>query len=157
MLHVITFIILKTMNDKLKLLGDMEEKYTENKKELEDLLAVYLLEIKDENDRLVSSLRHNKPLTNSQSEKVETEASTKSERSTIPIAYNNKSVQPSAENSTTYTPPLSNQEQDTLEQSISAKVYALYDQGETIESIARKLDCGKTEVELMLKFNRKNS
>lgn len=40
------------------------------------------------------------------------------------------------------------------EETYEEQVMRLYDEGESIEALAKRFDCGKTEIELLLKFHR---
>lgn len=162
LLHVFTFIIIKTLKDKLMNNQDVEMKQKRNIKEIEDLLAVYLLEFREENDKVIEALKHQ-----TSSEKTVNKENNKDKglnyKKKVKNDDNELKTDNKIEPSSTpfepgdYIPPLENDSFDTLEQSLTSKVLSLHEQGETLESIARKLDCGKTEVELMLKFHRKNS
>ncbi|WP_068672375.1 hypothetical protein [Oceanobacillus sp. Castelsardo] len=44
---------------------------------------------------------------------------------------------------------------DSLESSLEAKVLQLYHQSLSVTDIAKKLDCGKTEAELIIRFHEK--
>lgn len=50
---------------------------------------------------------------------------------------------------------LGNGVQDEVEVSLQSRILKLYQEGSTIEDIARSLGCGKTEVELIVKFHDK--
>ncbi|WP_010093391.1 DUF6115 domain-containing protein [Ornithinibacillus scapharcae] len=45
--------------------------------------------------------------------------------------------------------------QDEIEVSLQSRILKLYQEGRSIEDIARSLGCGKTEVELIVKFHEK--
>ncbi|GEN86475.1 hypothetical protein MKY30_20940 [Oceanobacillus sp. FSL W8-0428] len=47
--------------------------------------------------------------------------------------------------------------QDEVETSLEAKVLQLHTNGETIDDIAKKLNCGKTEAEIIIKMYQKKS
>jgi rRNA maturation endonuclease Nob1 len=46
---------------------------------------------------------------------------------------------------------------DELEVSLSSRILKLYGEGSSVEDIARKLGCGKTEVELIIKFHENSN
>jgi|SRR5690606_7483440 rRNA maturation endonuclease Nob1 len=46
---------------------------------------------------------------------------------------------------------------DEIEVSTSSRILKLYKEGNSVEEIARKLGCGKTEVELIIKFHEKSN
>ncbi|MRH42287.1 hypothetical protein GH741_06285 [Aquibacillus halophilus] len=162
LLHIIFFIILKSFNDRIKQSVELESMQKQHTKEIEDLLSVYLLEIKEENDSLLNAINNQeypedveltKPSKIASIKGKNTASTMTGEKTTIRQLYQSKQV----DETSLYTPPSIDEVQDTVEQTISGKVYTLYSQGDSIETIARKLDCGKTEIELMLKFHRKNS
>ncbi|GGP12417.1 DUF6115 domain-containing protein [Oceanobacillus neutriphilus] len=51
--------------------------------------------------------------------------------------------------------PQSSAYQDEVETSLEAKVLQLHTNGETIDDIAKKLNCGKTEAEIIIKMYQK--
>ncbi|MDC3416374.1 DUF6115 domain-containing protein [Aquibacillus salsiterrae] len=159
LLHVFTFILIKTLRDKWKVVQVIEETQAKNKEELENLLTFYLMEIKEENEKLNQILNEKiktKPEQTKQAESFPDQGKEQQTTSTkTPYPSQKKPNYVNETNS--YVPPFELVNEDTLEQSPSAKVFSLYDQGESVEKIARKLGLGKTEVELMLKFHRKNS
>lgn len=53
--------------------------------------------------------------------------------------------------------PQSSAYQDEVETSLEAKVLQLHTNGETIDDIAKKLNCGKTEAEIIIKMYQKKS
>ncbi|MCT2534550.1 hypothetical protein NC661_15890 [Aquibacillus koreensis] len=168
LLHIVSFILIKTFRDKLKEVDQLETTQKQNVKEMEDLLAVYLLEIKDENEKLVKVLQENEHVQRKEKKRQPISSHVKEDMYTVEDREQKEAdnTLQNVERKTTkrkeeyndYNPPIDRMEQqDVLEQSTSAKVMSLYEQGNSVEAIAKKLDCGKTEVELLLKFHRKNS
>ncbi|WP_339178177.1 hypothetical protein [Oceanobacillus sp. FSL W7-1293] len=47
--------------------------------------------------------------------------------------------------------------QDEVETSLEAQILQLHTNGETIDDIAKKLNCGKTEAEIIIKMHQKKS
>ncbi|WP_240335286.1 DUF6115 domain-containing protein [Paraliobacillus sediminis] len=156
LLHVFTFIAIKILKDRITEPEDIAAKQAQQQKEMEELLAVYLLEIREENEKVVSMLtseKNNKQVKNAtHPPEVKNEQKDAYEK-TDPIQQKETFKEPTVD----YQPPKVNESHDTVEKSLSAQVLSLYNQGESIESIARKLDSGKTEIELMIKFHKKNS
>lgn len=97
-----------------------------------ELLETYLEEIKEENRFLEKEI--GKPI-NKTASPVNAEAEQKEEVSE-------------------YIPEDAEVEDDS-ETSLQAKILQLYDQGITVEDIARQLNCGKTEAELVIKLHSK--
>lgn len=157
LLHVFTFIMIKVLKDRITQPDIVLAKQAEQQKEMEELLAVYLLEIREENEKVVSMLQ----VKQSANEVKRDSSDAKDEEVTEEGAYQKvtqvKRPKEPRKPEVDYQPPTVNDYQDTIEKSLSAQVLSLHNQGETIESIARKLDCGKTEIELMIKFHQKNS
>ncbi|WP_112180869.1 DUF6115 domain-containing protein [Paraliobacillus zengyii] len=158
LLHVFTFITIKVLKDRIMEPDDVIEKQAQQQKEMEELLAVYLLEIREENEKIVSMFEKQKSSSKknnvSSPPKINNEQEKKYEKA---VQINETVTSNEPEPITEYQPPIGDDFQDTVEQSLSAQVLSLYNQGESIESIARKLDSGKTEIELMIKFHKKNS
>ncbi|WP_186577446.1 DUF6115 domain-containing protein [Aquibacillus kalidii] len=161
LLHILAFTLIRTMKEKVQNFEEIDRKQKQNIKEMEDLLAVYLLEIREENDKFIDSIQQGTPLYPNHSQQKDT--SIESARPVMDKKQNNAEQYPipqqkdKVKKNVEYVPPLENMEQDTVEQSQSGKVFALFDQGESPEAIAKKLGLGRTEVELLLKFHRKNS
>lgn len=157
LLHVFTFITIKVLKDRITEPEDIAAKQAHQQKEMEELLAVYLLEIREENEKVVSMLTNEKnnkqPKNATHLPDMNYEQKDTYEKA-APIIQQMKTYQ---EAKVDYQPPTVNESRDTIEKSLSAQVLSLYNQGESIESIARKLDSGKTEIELMIKFHKKNS
>lgn len=156
LLHVFTFITIKVLKDRITEPEDTALKQAQQQKEMEELLAVYLLEIREENEKVVSMLTAEKNIKQEKSttypSKVKIEQENPYEK-VAPIKHKEQYTEPTVD----YQPPTVNESQDIVEKSFSGEVLSLYNQGESIESIARKLDSGKTEIELMIKFHKKNS
>ncbi|WP_026570339.1 DUF6115 domain-containing protein [Sediminibacillus sp. JSM 1682029] len=158
LLHIFTFIAIRLLFQKLQQNGYAGQEKTDTLQQTEEILSAFLHEIREENDRLLKGLDQN-PSTYKQSVPKDEEV--------VPVSNKTERVQPykpshrKPHTSTTadhpeYVPPIPEVQQDTIEESVTAKVYSLYDQGYTVDEIAKKLDKGKTEVELMVKFHRKN-
>lgn len=135
------------------------------KDELEDLLIAYTAEIKEGNERLLKQLEENKQLnqvterrTAPEIKNVEEPVKVKGNHyapHNIHVKQNDFEEEPE-ERYDEYSPPVVNQATEDMyyEQSDTAKVLALAKQGLSVEQIAKKLNMGKGEVDLMLKFYR---
>ncbi|WP_066193799.1 MULTISPECIES: hypothetical protein [Gracilibacillus] len=149
LIHLVTFIIIKQWKKKVDAVEEAELRMKEQSRSLEDTLALYLVEIKEENAALIERL----------------EAEQSSSRTKEPIVTNaeqpphQETEQPdeAVETLTADYQPITevDQVEDKLEQSLIAQALHLQDKGYTIEGIAKKLNKGKTEIELLLKFNHK--
>lgn len=112
----------------------------ENHTEIIRIFDTYLKEIKEENKRLLSynnnedRILENEPVTNSKPKHKEHH-----------LLYDET-------DSNHITDFLKEKPNDSIETSIHAKVLQLYQKGLSVEEIAKQLDCGKTEAELIIKF-----
>lgn len=135
------------------------------KNELEDLLIAYTAEIKEGNERLLKQLEENKQLNQVPERMTAPEIKNVEEPVKVKVNHNaphnihvkqNDFVEEPEERYDEYSPPVVNQATEDMyyEQSDTAKVLALAKQGLSVEQIAKKLNMGKGEVDLMLKFYR---
>ncbi|MDY0408185.1 DUF6115 domain-containing protein [Virgibacillus soli] len=116
--------------------GSIVEK-TPSKEEIIQLFDQYLAEIKEENQKLQQNIQYKENV-----------------RKHPSFTQSKTSVRPTEE--ITFQDELPIEENvDEIETSLQAKVLQLYNQGKTIEEIASKLGCGKTEADLIVKFNKK--
>lgn len=112
--------------------------------EIAELFESYLQEIKYENEQLTERLL----ATHSEDEpQKEVEAQPKSEKQ--------KDEHVEAKDLEIELPDLN--VEDQVEASLESQVLQLNDQGFSLEQIARKLNRGKTEVELIVKLYKKNN
>lgn len=156
-LHVITFIIIRIQTEKISFIKDKEEEQRNQSKEMEELLSAYLYEMKEENDRLFSLLQTEQEPTSSIPDRGLSDKNSEVDNKKYRTPKKNDprlpgSPVPKTNHDYLYTPPVQSFEEDSFEKSTSLQVYTLYKEGESIENIAKKLNCGKTEIELMLKF-----
>jgi len=131
-LHFFTFFILIILHKKFKLAISVDE-MKRQKREMEDLLSAYTVEMKEENERFLMQLNERFSSETAQvvSEKKE-ENHGRTEEYTLPLP----------------------EESERYEQSLQAKVFNLFQEGYTANDIAKKLNKGKGEIELLLKFHR---
>ncbi|MEM1506445.1 hypothetical protein RG959_24150, partial [Domibacillus sp. 8LH] len=61
----------------------------------------------------------------------------------------------SEQENSSYTPPVPIEE-DQVEASLQSRILQLHHRGKSNTEIAKQLDCGKTEVELIIKLYAKN-
>ncbi|WP_182199183.1 DUF6115 domain-containing protein [Paraliobacillus salinarum] len=156
--HIVIFIYIKTLNNRVLSAEALAKKQKEQKKEIEELLAVYLLEIREENETLVETLNNSTNTIQKKKDKSEVSQTVESNDGNNHTSTRSSSEDYSTVNQTaSYQPPEIEEGEETFEPSLQAQVLSLYNNGDNIESIARKLNCGKTEVELLVKFQQKNS
>lgn len=134
-IHLLTFVVIKQLKEHLARPDQIMSELTEKQKEIEDLLAVYLLEMREENIRLESLLNQD-------------------EEGQVPMNEEKLMLREKENNYQAFRPIVSTDKKDIVEQSTEGKVLSLYENGESVESIARKLNRGKTEIELYLKFSQ---
>lgn len=105
-------------------------------KNITHIFEKYLQEIRDENDRLKAEATPitDEPSVNPTGQKFEQEAPEKLQ----------------------YMPEIVETE-DTTETSLQSQILQLYHQGISPNDIAKKLNCGKTEVDLSIKFYKKEN
>lgn len=148
-IHIITLVIIRQLKVKLAEPAVIRDEINQEKKEIEELLAVYLLEIREENEKVISALDDSKYSREPDKQKAD-------EIQNNNVTSQNPVNDLEQEEYKSYQPPMENEQPDVMEQSFAAQVLSLYNKGETIETIARKLDKGKTEIELIVKFQQKN-
>lgn len=138
---ILGLLILMT---KIKKTEELELRHEQVADEIEDLFTSYLLELKEENNRM-SEWIHT------------TQASSFNKRN---LSKDNYSISPSSKErkeegkSPLYGSP-DTEQNETYAPSLPSKILIMKQNGSSIEEIARELDKGKTEVELLLKFNSK--
>ncbi|MFD2657175.1 DUF6115 domain-containing protein [Gracilibacillus thailandensis] len=144
-IHIVTFVIIRQLKLKQDTLVGVEDNVNQQVKNIEDTLAVYLVELKEENEKFVQQV----------------------EKFNRNNSDNNNQKQPEVRKSVkeVHTPKQSTKEyqaiahveqvEDVVERSTTASVLHLHEKGYTVDEIAKELDKGKTEVELLLKFQQK--
>lgn len=138
-LHIVSIVAIYTLSKQLSM-----NKSTDNSAEIITLMEDYLEEIRQENRIL------QKELSGSNEEKGEV-FSTPSMK---------EAIQPAKEQihaESLYNPLGNDEVQDEIEVSQQSRILKLYQEGLNADEIARKLGCGKTEVELIIKFHEKSN
>jgi hypothetical protein len=139
LIHIVTLYVLFRLHQNQKAVPAETAQ-----KEIEGLLAAYVNEIKEENDNLIHRLGQNNGSEDVEN-RPEKESETESLKSKEQMETDHEDIQ--------YSPPVS-QGEDSFEQSLAARALFLEKQGCNHEEIARKLNKGKGEIELLLKFRR---
>ena len=171
LLHLFTFFWIINLIQKINLKSPNDTKEIERiKSEIEDVLLSYTAEMKEENEKLVLEMKKLKIDNNQMIKRME--MNKEEEPIEIPNKLNAQRVfrtsnaykvntqptnqKPKRESYEEYNPPVieDEKENDIFEQSDTAKILALAEQGNNAEQIAKKLSLGKGEVELVLKFYR---
>ncbi|WP_027408712.1 hypothetical protein [Anoxybacteroides tepidamans] len=154
-LHALSLFIIILLYLQLSKVKEVERRQSQLSQEMEQTISAYLLEWKEENERFLQAL--SKKMDNG-SEKKDVDRSP---------SIKNRSEK---RNETEWLPPMESIEQmkDEVEiraakqtksvstppppMSLEEQAIALQKEGKTIEEIAKLLNKGKTEIELLLKF-----
>lgn len=180
-LQLISFYFLIILNTKLAKFKDLEKKKERLMREMDDTISVYLAEMKDENDRLIKELQSVSQSEIAASSLLQTEQyMTPQEQPTLPVVHEVKSdsslslekdariyvpknivanaysrQQHTSSKMVKTAPPLKVEEQKEAEKLLTVEQQALElaKQGKSPEEIAKQLQKGKTEIELLLKFH----
>ncbi|OLP66417.1 hypothetical protein BACPU_07190 [Bacillus pumilus] len=171
MLHAALIYFVIILYTRMNSLKATEQKQRELLEETENTLAAFLMEVKEENDKLskaaaasphsiageletdLQTPKQPQPPTESQ-QSIESEDPVPEHLSAL---LSEVEVQEEKVNE----PVPSHETEDNApsvednEASFQDQVKALYDQGLTLEEIAKELKTGKTEIELLLKFSGK--
>jgi GTPase involved in cell partitioning and DNA repair len=182
-IHAFLLLWLIVISAQLHRAKEAEKKYDKFRREMEELFSSYLLEIKEENEVFISnlaSLQTNK--LNNSKQKVETNLHSNSKfinkyadygldkidfdddiSDLLPDYKNLKSENLSKKRQNTKRLDLSFgnlgqtkviTKDELITQSLTAQALLLLQKGYTIEQIAKELNKGQTEIELLLKFRQ---
>ncbi len=173
----ILFFSMILVYQRLTYFKDMERKQAHMFSEIEAAFTGYIMQIKEENEQLLERLnqstkeiKHTKQFDkNNEINFVEQNLKFKNNESSsfqvVEEKISNEDVKellPSFDEEVTHqTSPEIEKEPQTesdffgKEQSLQEQVLSYYNSGATIEEIAKKLNKGKTEIELLLKFRQK--
>jgi len=153
-LQMVSFYVIALLYMRISKFNNLEKKQERLMAEMDNAIAAYLAELKEENERLINIIekREEKVLIKVQEEVNhirETKIAEKEDEFTIvqpniPVNIALKSYQNAPTVKKTVSP--------TPEQNDHQRAISMFDEGKTIEEIAKTLGKGKTEVELLLKF-----
>jgi hypothetical protein len=165
--QVLSFYFIILLYTKISKLKDIEKSQSRLKDEMDNAIGVYLAEMRDENDRLIKELtkmneksqkeenvNENIKQASFYEENVKTTFSTP--RNIAAKAYKNS---PNLMTAATTEKESSAEDKEQPKPSIALltedqQIQELYRNGKNIEEIAKLLRKGKTEIELLLKFQR---
>ncbi|MBM7698303.1 DUF6115 domain-containing protein [Kurthia huakuii] len=148
----LSFYFIVLLNLKITRLKEIEEKQKQLKDDMDDSIGVYLAEMKDENDRLIQEIKSIK-VDSSPNRDVEQQQT--KPRDNKQQHEKNLSIQNDFETPKAYVKKAYQQQRHTAkEPTIEEQVIKMYKEGFSISDIAKKLNQGKTEVELLLKFQQ---
>lgn len=155
-MQIIGFYFLALLYTRISKFGELEKKQQKLMREMDDAIAVYLNEIKDENDKLIEKLttkfdRQNQT-DNESSKLVGTDVKTlKNEAEPeIHVTMPQKTTFHHARQSYEAFKQHASHEQQVVDD--RTRIMRLYADGMSVEEIAKALGKGRTEVELILKF-----
>ncbi|MCA1030099.1 hypothetical protein LCL95_03490 [Bacillus timonensis] len=181
-LNLIALLLIIILFLKFSRLREIEKKQTNIVNEIENLFTSYVLEMKEENERLVSIVnemnketiktKKDRQIHHDKDMEVKNDNQETYQMKKIDIVETNssddfRSMLPKYDREQDKEVPITNskpihtsskinisQKDDLYMQSLSAQIQLLQKQGDTIEEIAKKLKKGKTEIELLMKFRR---
>lgn len=153
LLQLISFYIMALLYMKMTKLNEIEQTQRKLMAEMEDAIAAYITELKDENDRFLQHIS-TPPKSEQPSPQKTVDSFTQSEellfeRPKIPVkqalhTYHKNAVTPIT------VDELTGNKEETAP--LRTSVSQLASEGYSVEEIAKQLGVGKTEVELLLKF-----
>ncbi|MEC1179326.1 hypothetical protein P9B03_12585 [Metasolibacillus meyeri] len=179
--QLIIFYLIVLLNNKVAKFKDLEVRQDQLMQEMDDAIGVYLIEMREENDRLLHELTAAKN-TIPKIKQVEQEAAAAvleikheqlsetvlkeqiaiDKKAFVPknIAANiykqQKRQEPERQQPSTVKPELEKQEPPAPKQeplTPEQQIITMYKNGQSIEEIAKQTQKGKTEVELLIKFH----
>lgn len=178
--QLISFYFIILLNTKVAKFKDLEVRQTQLIREMDDAISVYLLEIREENDRLIKELTKTKTFSEKQEkvfdernelldeEKVESKLVVENDQQNefnieqirmipkkmVTHAYNQQATKTnSLSKNNVQFEKKGKENNDVLSNSFEQKVITLYHEGKSIEEIAKITQKGITEIELLLKFH----
>ncbi|MET1015097.1 MAG: hypothetical protein ABWX61_11415 [Paenisporosarcina sp.] len=146
-LQFVSFFLIAILFTRLSNIKDIEKKHEGFMKEMDDAVSAYLFEIKDENNRLIEELAS----TNEASSKK-----IKEHRYPIEdVLFSPKTTVSKSAVAKLYqqTSPVKETVNVNKEIPLQDQVATLSKAGKSVEEIAKLLEKGKTEIELMIKFH----
>lgn len=178
-LQLLSFYFLIILNTKLAKFKDLEKKQERLMREMDDTISVYLADMKDENDRLIQELHSvskselnvnaiqqaekiviqkvQEPITEKMKKEQESTNLETDSRKYIPknIVASAYSRQQQSVSKTAQSDSMANEVEKEQPKVLTMEQQAieLAKQGKTPEEIAKQLQKGKTEIELLLKFH----
>ncbi len=176
-LQLLSFYFIIILNTKLAKFKDLEKKQERLMREMDDSISLYLTEMKDENNRLIQALQvvpkpertngtgqHQKPLPVQKDQgqpltKAESVQKDVSEprilmpKNIVANAYSRQQQGAGTPMQATASTPVAVQKEEQKPLTLEQQIVQMAKQGKTAEEIAKKLQKGKTEIELLLKFH----
>ncbi|MFJ8261509.1 hypothetical protein ACIQ4I_06045 [Rummeliibacillus sp. NPDC094406] len=174
--QMLSFYFIILLYTKISRLKDIEKSQERLKDEMYNAVGAYLAEMRDENDRLIKELtmmNRNRQIDENENKHTTTEKdnagihenqSAKKEEVIVPTYNLPRNVAAKAyKNNSTTTPTITMQNESFNEEmahlveakkklTLDEQIQELYHSGKTVDEIAKMLQKGKTEIELLLKF-----
>lgn len=142
LLHIILLTAIFQLNQQLQ----KTKKQTND--EIEEVLSLFLKEIKVENEQL-------KKMLSSSTEQDKQQAAKEMKRKSSVATKQVDKMSDNVEHSILPIETLINKQEDVIEQTAESKIVSMHEQGLSIEEIAKQLHRGKTEVALIVKMYQK--
>jgi hypothetical protein len=169
LLNIISLLAIIILYTRQNRFIDLEKRQGKMLQEMEETISTYLIEMKEENDAFISSLNKSKnehsdqknkteiPQKSSSKHKDEELGSPSNKRLNAYKAYKKpaESIQRNDDGGE-WSPLVPDESRLNEEKSLVNKVITLQQKGLSIEEIAKSMGKGKTEIELLLKFNQKS-
>lgn len=172
LIQMITIFVIVLLYSRLSKFRNIEKRQNELINEMDNAISVYLMEMKEENDRLISELKKPNVSPKSSSSRKEEPALKLKEypvkeqemepRKFVPVkqaasAYKKQKTQHDDDQSdaTLAEAELLSVENSVQEEKLTFEQQVIYHyrNGKTIEEIAKMMGRGKTEIELLVKFH----
>ncbi|MBR7552916.1 DUF6115 domain-containing protein [Allobacillus sp. GCM10007491] len=156
-LHGVTFIFLFLLYQKLQERKDREKIIEQKEKEIDGLFHDYLVEIKAENQKFTEQLNK---LKIQQDEKMKQQQSKESavEEGSTGFEEEPFFTEENFPEELDYEPLIPEEDEEPVyEVTLESRVLHLYDQGYSADQIAKQLNVGVTEIELMIKIHKQLS
>lgn len=163
LLHVVAFYFIVVLYMKYSTIKNLSDTQRQILEETENSMTSFLIDMKDENERLINTLLRTSSPNSFQEKRVNTSKEThhqKTSHKEQEHAINNKTDDqqelPTHLTSLSQVEDIVEIKQTTHKEKPPFEVEAinLYKNGYTVEQIAKKLNKGKTEIELLLKFRQ---
>lgn len=156
--QIVGFYFLALLYTKVSKFDDLEKKQRRIMKEMDDSIGAYLSELKDENDRLINRLatmemKVDKELANEPFEVPPTPVEEEIPQVHIVAPKRPVNLALKSYGEASLFKEDSEEEEDHPDDRV--KVLNLHKAGKSVEDIAKELGKGRTEVELILKFEKR--
>ncbi|WP_050181425.1 DUF6115 domain-containing protein [Domibacillus robiginosus] len=145
LIHALSLFALIILFQRQNKVSEAERNAKQTAKEMEEMMTAFLIEIKEENEQLITQLAKNTPI-----EKIKKQEPA-SEKKPLPSFIPRQAAAKAYTGARTVRTKAQAQEEVPQTQ----KIAEMKMEGMTEEEIAKKLRIGVTEVQLALKFNKK--